>query len=51
MDWLRRAVAMGYRHANELRIEWTLDPIRSRRDFQLLMMDLAFSADPFVRGG
>jgi eukaryotic-like serine/threonine-protein kinase len=51
MDWLRGAVAVGYRNANELRIESALDSLRSRRDFQHLMMDLAFPADPFVRGG
>jgi hypothetical protein len=50
MEWLQLAVAMGYRNANELRIESALDPLRSRRDFQLLMMDVALPADPFARG-
>jgi hypothetical protein len=49
MDWLRRAVAVGYRNANELRNESALDSLRSRRDFQLLMMVLAFPADPFAQ--
>ena len=31
------------------RNESGLNPIRSRPDFQLLLMDLAFPADPFVR--
>ncbi len=50
MDWLRRAVAMGYRNANELRIESALDSLRTRDDFRLLMMDVAFPAEPFARG-
>jgi hypothetical protein len=31
-------------------VDTDLDPIRSRSDFQLLLMDMAFPADPFVRG-
>jgi eukaryotic-like serine/threonine-protein kinase len=50
MDWLRGAVAVDYRNVNELRNESAFDSLRSRRDFQLLMMDLAFPADPFVQG-
>jgi hypothetical protein len=49
MDWLHQAAAMGYRNANELRIESAFDSLRSRRDFQLLMMDMAFPADPFAQ--
>jgi serine/threonine-protein kinase len=49
MHWLRRAVAVGYRNANEVRGESALDPLRSRDDFRLLMMDLAFPTDPFAR--
>jgi hypothetical protein len=48
MEWLRRAVAMGYRNVDELRIESALDPLRSRDDFRLLMMDLAFPAEVFA---
>jgi serine/threonine-protein kinase len=44
MEWLRRAVAMGYRKRNELRLESALDPLRSRDDFQLLFRDLAMPA-------
>jgi tetratricopeptide (TPR) repeat protein len=51
MEWLRRAVAMGYRNVSELRIESALDVLRSREDFQFLMMDLAFPAEPFAPGG
>jgi hypothetical protein len=48
MGWLRRAVAVGYRNANEVRIESALDPLRSRDEFRLIMMDLAFPAEPFA---
>jgi eukaryotic-like serine/threonine-protein kinase len=49
MALLTRAVGMGYRDANQFRIETALDSLRNRPDFQLLMMDLAFPADPFNR--
>ena len=49
IEWLRRAVAMGYRNGSELRVESALDPLRSRDDFRLLMMDLAMPFDPFDR--
>ena len=48
MDILRRTVAADY-HGGELRTEPALDPLRSRLDFQLLMMDLAMPGDPFAR--
>jgi eukaryotic-like serine/threonine-protein kinase len=50
MQWLRRDVAAGYRSFGAYRNESGLNPIRSRPDFRLLMMDLAFPAEPFVRG-
>ena len=40
MEWLRRAVANGYRNANQLRIESALDPLRDRADFKKLMAEL-----------
>jgi serine/threonine-protein kinase len=49
MALLRRAVAMGYRDPSTYRTETALDSLRLRPDFQLLMMDLSFPADPFVR--
>ena len=49
MDLLRRAVAMGFRDVHDLRTESALEPLRSRDDFRLLMMDLAFPTDPFAR--
>jgi serine/threonine-protein kinase len=50
MEWLRRAVAAGYQHVALMRKDPDLDPLRSRPDFQLLMMDLEFPDDPFARG-
>jgi hypothetical protein len=47
MAILRRAVDEGYR-APELRNESCLEPLRTRRDFQLLMMDVDFPAEPFA---
>jgi serine/threonine-protein kinase len=47
---LLRAVADGYRDLAFLRTTTDLDPLRSRPDFQLLMMDLEFPDDPFARG-
>ena len=49
MSWVRRAGKLGYRNPDAYRTESALDPIRSRPDFQLLMLDLAFPADPFAR--
>ena len=45
---LRRIIEGGY-HDSQLIIESSLDPLRSRPDFRLLMMDVAFPADPFAR--
>jgi serine/threonine-protein kinase len=44
---LRRAIASGYRDLAEVRREPALDPLRGRADFQALMLDLSFPADPF----
>ena len=48
MELLREAVAKGFRDARTMKLEIALDPLRSRPDFQLLMMDLAFPARPFA---
>ena len=40
MDWLGRAVANGFRNADELRIESALDPLRDRPDFKKLMAEV-----------
>jgi serine/threonine-protein kinase len=49
MQWLHRAVAAGYRNVALMQGDHDLDPLRSRDDFQLLMMDLAMPDDPFAR--
>jgi tetratricopeptide (TPR) repeat protein len=45
---LRRAVDLGYRSPALRHHEDSLDPLRSREDFRLLLMDLAFPADVFA---
>ena len=49
MKSLRRAVAAGWQRAGHMRADTDLDPIRSRPDFQLLMMDLVFPTKPFTQ--
>jgi tetratricopeptide (TPR) repeat protein len=49
MRILRGVIEGGYRD-HELVDESSLHPLRSRSDFRLLMMDVAFPADPFVVG-
>jgi eukaryotic-like serine/threonine-protein kinase len=49
MESLRDAVAGGYRKYAIMRTDSDLDPLRSRRDFQMLLMDLAFPDEPFAR--
>jgi serine/threonine-protein kinase len=49
MQWLHRAVARGYRNVALMQRDHDLDPLRSRPDFQLLMMDLAMPSDPFSK--
>ena len=46
---LRRAAAMGWRDLARCRYEPALAPLRGREDFRLLLLDLAFPADPFAR--
>jgi hypothetical protein len=45
---LKRAAAMGYRNARVWGTDSALDPLRSRDDFRLLMMDVDFPAEAFV---
>jgi serine/threonine-protein kinase len=49
MTALRRGVAMGFRDTSRLRGETDLEPIRRRPDFQALLGDLTFPADPFTQ--
>jgi len=50
MTILRKVAAGGFRDADLLRVEPGLDPLRSRADFRLLMLDLDFPAEPFAPG-
>ncbi len=50
MTWLRKAVDGGFRPLAAIRSEDVFNALRSRPDFQLLLMDLAFPQDPFARG-
>ncbi len=49
---LYKTVTVGYRtrylHGHVSKTKSTLDPLRNRPDVPLLMMDLAFPANPFV---
>jgi tetratricopeptide (TPR) repeat protein/tRNA A-37 threonylcarbamoyl transferase component Bud32 len=46
---LRRAFAAGFDNLGHMGRDPDLDPLRSRRDFQEMRMDLSFPADPFQR--
>jgi serine/threonine-protein kinase len=48
MSVLRKAVVMGYRSLDRFRTDDALDPLRSRDEFRLLLMDVAFPAEPFA---
>jgi serine/threonine-protein kinase len=45
---LRRAAATGFRTPSLMAFDHDLDPLRSRPDFRVLMMDLEFPDDPFA---
>ena len=49
MTWFRRTIDGGYRPPTQVLAEPVLNPLRSRPDFRLLVMDLAFPKDPFAR--
>ena len=49
MALLKKAVGMGFLDVDTFRTESALDPLRLRPDFQLLMLDLAFPADPLAK--
>jgi serine/threonine-protein kinase len=49
MDLLRSAVPIGYRDPEVYRTEAALDPLRDRKDFRLLMMDLTMPAEVFAQ--
>ena len=48
MTILRRSVAAGD-HAPELKTDSALEPLRGRPDFELLLLDVAFPAQPLAR--
>jgi serine/threonine-protein kinase len=48
MDTLHQTIAAGYRPVDWMKRDPDLAPLRSRPDFQLLLMDLSFPAQPFV---
>jgi serine/threonine-protein kinase len=49
VDSLRQAAAAGSADVAFMRRDTDLDPLRSRADFQLLLMDLTFPDEPFAR--
>jgi tetratricopeptide (TPR) repeat protein len=50
IDALRKAIAAGFRDFAHMKVDTDLDPLRNRDDFQLLMMDFNFPANPLVKG-
>jgi eukaryotic-like serine/threonine-protein kinase len=48
MSALWQAIAAGWKEASWAKADTDLDPIRSRADFQALMLDLGFPANPLV---
>ena len=46
---LRRAVTAGYCDLAQIQADDLLEPLHSCRDFQAMIMDLTFPADPFQR--
>jgi eukaryotic-like serine/threonine-protein kinase len=51
MAILRQVETGGFRDPDLIRLEPGLNPLRDRADFRLLMMDMAFPAEPFVHRG
>jgi hypothetical protein len=49
IEALRRAIAAGYNDKLWMTRDPELDPLRARADFQALIMDLEFPADPFSK--
>jgi tetratricopeptide (TPR) repeat protein/tRNA A-37 threonylcarbamoyl transferase component Bud32 len=44
---LRRAIMAGHADLMQVRCDPVLDPLRGRRDFKEMILDLSFPADPF----
>jgi hypothetical protein len=49
MALLNRAVAGGFRDPVNMSTDRAIDALRSRPDFQLLMLDFTFPDEPFAR--
>jgi tetratricopeptide (TPR) repeat protein len=49
MAELRRAASTGFRVLSLMAFDHDLDPLRSRPDFQMLLSDLSFPGNPFIR--
>ncbi len=47
IDCLRWAFAAGWKQLDHMRVDTDLDPIRSRRDYQMLILDYGFPTNPF----
>jgi hypothetical protein len=50
MATLQRAIKMGFTNVDGFKNDPDFDSLRSRPDFQALLADLTFPADPFSRG-
>jgi hypothetical protein len=48
MTQLRKAIEMGYHNVAAFRTEDALEPLRDRAEFGLMIMDVAFPAEPFA---
>ena len=48
MTWLRQAADADYGDYRSWQADADLDPLRTRPDFQLLMMDVAMPHEPFA---
>src|SRR5262249_33428101 len=46
MDWIRQAVAAGYKNVEHLKEDKDLDPLRGREDFRKLIAALEVNAVP-----
>jgi hypothetical protein len=49
MAWLQQTVVAGSRLPQFMRRDPYLIPLHSRSDFQALLLDLSFPADPFAQ--
>jgi hypothetical protein len=51
MRWLRLAAEAGWNDTEHMRTDPDMDRLRSRPDYQLLILDIAFPPDPFATAG